>query len=327
MMESFGGGLRKARVPIIRTRIRRTSRPEIDIDRHRQPFAEAAHVRHNRRIALADANMIFGARAIGLFDAGALRGRLYSATHGRLQVPASPVWSLCIPVSRPRHTLTSIQGWSPALEQALHPGVFGLLAPGRAYAARWMSPGNCSFIVVDLSANAVAAALREVQQGFHFDAEMSGLLQSQNPEPDEAHMFRLASCALRAIEHPDFLGAGELDWAIRMVLQTTPPGELSVPGLARRLKCSAGHLSRRCSRELGRSPYDMILAWRLDRARRLLAHTDWPLAAIAAETGFCDQSHLGNSFTRVLGVSPGRLRRASALDQESARPARLRMKD
>jgi AraC family transcriptional regulator len=75
---------------------------------------------------------------------------------------------------------------------------------------------------------------------------------------------------------------------------------------------------------LGRSPYEMILAWRLDRARRLLANTDWSLAAIAAETGFCDQSHLGNSFTRVLGVAPGRLRRA---DQESARPAPARMKD
>jgi AraC-like DNA-binding protein len=314
-------------MPIIRTRVRRTSRPEIDIPRHRPPFVDVTHVPHNRRIALADADMIFGARAIGLFDAGALRGRLYSATHGRLQVPASPVWSLCIPVSPPRRTLTSIHGWSSQVEQALHPGVFGLLAPGRAYAAQWMSPGTCRFIVVDLSANAVAPALCEAHQGFHFNAELAGLLNPQNPAPDEAHMFRLASCALRAIEHPDFLGAGELDWAIRMVLQTTPPDALSVPALARRLKCSAGHLSRRCGRELGRSPYDMILAWRLDRARRLLAHTDWSLAAIAAETGFCDQSHLGNSFTRVLGVSPGRLRRASAPDQESARPARSRMKD
>ncbi len=271
--------------------------------------------------------MIFGARAIGLFDAGSIRGGLYSTTHGRLQVPASPVWSLCIPVGPPLRTLTSIQGWSPALEQALHPGVFGLLAPGRAYTARWMSPRSSSFIVVDLSASAVAPALREAHQGFHFDAELSRLLSPQSPEPDEAHMFRWASCAVRAIEHADFLGAGELVWAIRTVLQTTPPDALSVPALARHLKCSAGHLSRRCGRELGRSPYDMILAWRLDRARRLLAHTDWPLAAIAAETGFCDQSHLGNSFTRVLGVAPGRLRRASVRDQESARPARSRMKD
>jgi hypothetical protein len=46
-------------------------------------------------------------------------------------------------------------------------------------------------------------------------------------------MLALASCALRAIEHEDFLGAGELVWAIRMVLQTTPPDALSVPGLAR----------------------------------------------------------------------------------------------
>jgi AraC-like DNA-binding protein len=268
--------------------------------------------------------MIVGARAIGLFDAGALRGRLYSATCGRLQMPARRVWSLCIPVGRPRRSLASIQGWSPNVEQALHPGVFGLLAPGRAYAAQGMSPGNTHFIVADLSANAVTAALREVQQGFHFDAQLSGLLQAQSAQPDEAQMFRLASCAVRAIEHQDFLGAGELVWAIRMVLQTTPPGELSVPGLARRLKCSAGHLSRRCSRELGRSPYEMILAWRLDHARRLLVNTDWSLAAIAAEVGFCDQSHLGNSFTRVLGVAPGRLRRA---DQESARPAPARMKD
>jgi AraC-like DNA-binding protein len=42
----------------------------------------------------------------------------------------------------------------------------------------------------------------------------------------------------------------------------------------------------------------------LNRARRLLRAGE-PIAAVAAETGFADQSHLGRLFRRTFGTTPG----------------------
>ena len=48
---------------------------------------------------------------------------------------------------------------------------------------------------------------------------------------------------------------------------------------------------------------------RLELAARLLTTTDLPVAAIAQQCGFFDQSHLTNSFRRHLGAPPSRYRR------------------
>jgi AraC family transcriptional regulator len=47
---------------------------------------------------------------------------------------------------------------------------------------------------------------------------------------------------------------------------------------------------------------------RVERATRLLRETDEPLASIAFEAGFYDQSHMNRAFLRVLGRSPAAVR-------------------
>ena len=47
---------------------------------------------------------------------------------------------------------------------------------------------------------------------------------------------------------------------------------------------------------------------RLDYARRQLADPDRPLAQIAADAGFADQSHLTRVFKRFTGLTPGQYR-------------------
>jgi AraC-like DNA-binding protein len=44
---------------------------------------------------------------------------------------------------------------------------------------------------------------------------------------------------------------------------------------------------------------------RLQQARRMI-ETGEPLAEIAAETGFADQSHLNRHFKKAFGMTPGR---------------------
>ena len=61
-------------------------------------------------------------------------------------------------------------------------------------------------------------------------------------------------------------------------------------------------------RELGVAPHAFRMLTRLNRARRLL-RAGQPVAAVAAETEFADQSHLTRLFRSAFGTTPGRYRR------------------
>lgn len=47
---------------------------------------------------------------------------------------------------------------------------------------------------------------------------------------------------------------------------------------------------------------------RVERAACLLRETDLPLASVAMDAGFCDQSHMVRNFRRVLGRTPSTVR-------------------
>lgn len=60
-----------------------------------------------------------------------------------------------------------------------------------------------------------------------------------------------------------------------------------------------------------RSPLNWLLEKRIEAARQLLLQTDLPLAAIAGELGFTDQSHFTKAFRGVCGQPPAAWRRAN----------------
>lgn len=55
---------------------------------------------------------------------------------------------------------------------------------------------------------------------------------------------------------------------------------------------------------------------RFRRAGVLLAHPAWPLAQVAAASGYSDQSHMSRQFSRFCGMPPSRARRHVAFVQE-----------
>jgi AraC family transcriptional regulator len=85
------------------------------------------------------------------------------------------------------------------------------------------------------------------------------------------------------------------------------PQPLRVRDLARMVGMSEAHFSRRFRRSAGMSPHEFVLRSRIEWARHLLAG-GVPPAAVAAECGFADQSHLTRLFAMSLGVTPGSLR-------------------
>ncbi len=75
-------------------------------------------------------------------------------------------------------------------------------------------------------------------------------------------------------------------------------------------------LLRGFSRAYGLPPHSWLLQERVRRAQVLL-RTGLSPAEVAAEVGFTDQSHLTRHFKRILGITPGRYRRAAATGAEA----------
>lgn len=83
---------------------------------------------------------------------------------------------------------------------------------------------------------------------------------------------------------------------------------LKVADLAQAAGMTATQLERSLRRALGMSPKQLIIRIRIDEAVRRLDDTDLPLAVIAGECGFYDQSSFTRQFQRVVGMTPGAYR-------------------
>jgi AraC-like DNA-binding protein len=68
------------------------------------------------------------------------------------------------------------------------------------------------------------------------------------------------------------------------------------------------HFAAVFRRHYGCSVGEYLRRRRVHRARQRLAETDLPLAEIATEAGFADQSHLTRMFKRFVGLTPGQYR-------------------
>jgi AraC family transcriptional regulator len=88
--------------------------------------------------------------------------------------------------------------------------------------------------------------------------------------------------------------------------------DLSLTMLADIACLSPYHFSRSFKQATGVGPQRYVIQRRVERAKRLMRQTHQPLALIALEAGFADQSHFTIAFRREIGVTPGAFRAALA---------------
>jgi AraC family transcriptional regulator len=88
--------------------------------------------------------------------------------------------------------------------------------------------------------------------------------------------------------------------------------DLSLTVLADIACLSPYHFSRSFKQATGVGPQRYVIQRRLEPAKRLLRQSHQPLAWIAQEAGFFDQSHLTSVFRREMGMTPGRFRASLA---------------
>lgn len=90
-----------------------------------------------------------------------------------------------------------------------------------------------------------------------------------------------------------------------------------VDELAQAAGMSLPQLDRALRRTLGLSPKQLLMRARLDEAMRRLDDTELPIATIASECGYYDQSSFTRQFRRAVGMTPGVYRSAA---REAGRP-------
>jgi len=118
------------------------------------------------------------------------------------------------------------------------------------------------------------------------------------------HLLRHHSSArLSATRGPSGLPASALKSATDYI-EDNLAQDLGLAAVAEAAHFSPYHFARLFKASVGASPHQYIVRRRVERARVLLATTDWPLAAIAREVGFASGSHLALHFKRVLGLTP-----------------------
>jgi AraC-like DNA-binding protein len=106
--------------------------------------------------------------------------------------------------------------------------------------------------------------------------------------------------------HERPLGSG--DGAVRKAIariNDTLAENISLEELSRHVGLSPFYFTRLFQRRTGLPPHAYRKQRRIDLAKELLRR-ELPIAQVAVETGFADQSHLTRHFKHIVGVTPGR---------------------
>lgn len=83
---------------------------------------------------------------------------------------------------------------------------------------------------------------------------------------------------------------------------------VSLDQLAHVANLSPFHLAHVFRDQVGLPPHTYLTQMRVKQAKTLLGQ-GWPVAQVACEVGFADQSHLTRRFKRVVGMTPGQYRK------------------
>ena len=118
------------------------------------------------------------------------------------------------------------------------------------------------------------------------------------------HLLRHYTAGGRVLKEPS---QGLSHRQIRRVMdfvQAHLDQDISLEALAQQAGFSSYHFARLFRQTIGESPHQFVLRQRIERAQRLLKERDIPLALVAIESGFANQSHFTQAFKRYLGLTP-----------------------
>jgi AraC family transcriptional regulator len=85
-------------------------------------------------------------------------------------------------------------------------------------------------------------------------------------------------------------------------------GDLRLDELACEAGLSTSHFIRSFRESTGKTPYQFLLDWRVQRAQTLMRDPRTSLTEVAKSSGFANQHHLARVFRRITGMTPSAYR-------------------
>lgn len=191
-----------------------------------------------------------------------------------------------------------------------------------------VGPGGASVVVVQVDPDSTEAAAGRVRALLldrinHFRSERIAL-RARRLARELRHGDRLAALALESLalgmlvdaarhDHRWTRSAGPPPWLDRAeeYVRAHFRDALRIADIAAVVGVHPAHLASTFGEVHGVPLGTFVRRLRLEWAAERLARTDTPIAAIACDAGFSDQSHLTRAFKRHTGRTPAAYRRAA----------------
>lgn len=96
---------------------------------------------------------------------------------------------------------------------------------------------------------------------------------------------------------------------VRAYVEAHLDQEITLETLAAEAGYNPYHFARLFKRSTGQSPYDFVIARRLERAKRLLQEGEQTILQVSLAVGYESQGHFTSLFKRRVGTTPSRYRK------------------
>lgn len=199
--------------------------------------------------------------------------------------------------------------------------------PAGAAHSTIIGPAGASFFTVEFREPAVRELGLRLPEATTFDRGAGAMLwpglrlysafkAQADPLALEAGILEMLG-ALAGCERPE-KSAPRWFCRVKERLHEEFGGALRMSDLARDAGIHPVHLARVFRKMEKQTPGEYQQRLQVRAACQLLRDPEWPLAAIAVECGFADQSHFTRVFRRMTGTTPAQFRRAVAARGKAA---------
>jgi AraC family transcriptional regulator len=259
-------------------------------------------------------------------------GEFYSPVQSRLSANDVVLSELCQPVARsvPRHEhelayVTIVlhghyrEGDRGKLDEL--PPLTAVFNPVGVAHSTVIGPAGASMFTIEFRAESLRELGLQLPDHTTFDGGVGTMLwpglrlfssfknQSSDSLMLEARVFELLGAITRLDQSPETTPPRWLK-RVKERLHAEFCERLRMRDLAREAGVHPVHLARAFRKFEKRTPGEYQQHLQIRAACDLLRKPDWPLAEIAAECGFADQSHFTRAFRRMAATTPLRFRQA-----------------
>jgi len=147
-------------------------------------------------------------------------------------------------------------------------------------------------------------------------ATLEGLLRDEEALRNSSRYAEALRAAVQARREWNQSVAGELQTAIapyrlrraKEYLEENLCNDIRLDDVAAAAGLSAFHFCRQFKQATGFSPLRYVLERRVERAKKLMIDSEYPLVDISLQLGFSSQSHFTAIFRKLTGFTPRRYR-------------------